>query len=429
MMEQEELKRKLMGLWEKTTHSSKELIATLFNYYFNPKYMEYKENDGKIVSALLGIPYTFGYNKKYLKGIYLISLSSEEGFQKKGNISELFNAFHKKLANEFDFTFIVPHSELIADFYSNHGYWSSFFILEERFTPLHDFKNDYLLSLTDSNEKIRNLKISLFDEIRVEQKSPNDDLETKKELAKFIEKIESRGSSSTNLCHTDNDLLYIMEEESIRNLTAYVAYDSENKITGIAFIQKEDIKRIRVVASYVTDICSYYALLDFIKKEFSDYSISINTSESKYQIHSIIQHNYAASNPKGGDLDTVVGSIDIPFNLNRLLQPMGMVRILRFENILKYIAETRSDVDFQLQIRDYNPEGGENTNDKRILYKVKNGEFVREIVDSKTKNSSILNLSIKEVSELLLRKKDTSNLIMEAFGIPRLDLQLRLLPC
>ena len=74
-MEQEELKRKLMGLWEKTSHNSKDLLSLLFEYYFNSKYIEYKESEGKIISALCGIPYIFGNGKKTLKGLYIIYLN------------------------------------------------------------------------------------------------------------------------------------------------------------------------------------------------------------------------------------------------------------------------------------------------------------------------------------------------------------------
>lgn len=427
-MEQDELKRKLMGLWEKTTHSSKDLVASLFNYYFDPYLIEYKEKEGKIISAIVGIPYKFGYGKNYLKGLYLISISSEEGFQKKGIISELLKRFNDKVCSEYDFTFIIPHTELLADLYGTQGYFSSFFILEERFTPFHDFKNDYILSLTDSDKRIRELKTTLFEEIKVVDNSVSTRF-PKNTIANFIENIESKGNSSTNLCHNTNDIFYILEDESIRKLTCFVSFDVENNITGVAFIQKEDIKRIKIVATYVADLCSYYSLLNHIKREYEDYSLSVNTSEPKYQVHSIIQQTYAASNPEGGDLDNTFGTIELPFNLNRLLQPLGMVKLLRFENILKYIAETRSDVDFKLHIRDYHISNHSYNNDDKIFYKIKNGKLIKEPFNSNNLNSSILNLSIKEISELLLRKNDSSNLIMEAFGIPRLNLQLRLLPC
>ena len=438
-MEQEELKRKLMGLWEKTTHNSKELISALFDYYFDIDLIEYKEMEGKVVSALFGIPYTFGYGKHNLKGLYLISLSSEEGYRKKGFLAELLNNFNERVKNCYDFTFLVPHTELMADYFGSQGYLSSFFILEERYTPLHDFKNDYLLSLTDSDERIRDLKKNLIDRIVVDFFESDKEL-TKSQLVDFIQSIEKKSSSAVNLMHTTKDLEYLLHELNIRNLTSCVAIDSDGKITGVAFIHKEEMKRIKVVAYYVSDTCSYYALLDFIKRHYPDFSISVNTSEPKYQSHSLIQQTYASENPNGGDLDNTFSTVEIAFNINRLLQPLGMVRLLNFHNIIKYIAATRSDVDFKLSIRDAfikNSDSQLQKNDdtnksdissKNIVYVVKNGKCELEYKEHIHSDRQILNLSAKEISELLLRKNDSSNLIMEAFGIPRLNLQMRLLP-
>lgn len=421
-MEAEELKRKLMGLWEKTTHNSKELLALLFEYYFDMRYIEYTDIEGKVVSALCGIPYEFGFGRHTLKGLYIISLSTEEGYRKKGMLTELLSRMNERLREEFDFTFLVPHSELMADYYGSQGYFSSFFILEERFTPLHDFRKDYLLSLTDSDERIKRLKENLIDEIRVERVS-YEDSETIVKLKKFIEEKERKGVGATNLCHTYKDLDYIMKPDSINNPTTYASYDSDGKVTGVAFIKKEELKRIRVHALYIEDTCSYYSLLDHIKRLYPDYSISINTSEPKYQTHSIIQETYASANPAGRDLDNTFATVEIPFYINKLLQPIGMVRLLRFENILEYVAKTRSDVEFKLHIRDY--EEGES----QRVYVVKGGRIEVVPLSEYRHDRSVLNLNVKEVSELLLRKNDTSNLIMEAFGIPRLNLQIRLLPC
>lgn len=429
-MEQEELKRKLMGLWERTTHNSKELVSILFDFYFDINYIEYKEIEGKVVSALCGIPYSFGSSKNRLRGLYLISLSSEEGYRKKGILAELLFNFNERMKDQFDFTFIVPHTELLADYYGTQGYFSSFFILEERYTPLHDFKKDYFLSLTDSDERIRDLKTALFNNIRVFDYR-NERIISKDEIISFIEGIEKKVSASVNLLHTPEDLDYILDENSIRNVNCFVAIDSDNRITGVAFTRKEDLKRTKVLAIYIADTCSYYVILDFIKHQYFDHSLSIITSDPKYQTHSIIQQTYSAANPAGGDLDNTFGTVEISFNINKLLQPLGMARLLRFDNIIKYIAETRSDIDFKLYLRDYvidHKNKTENNLEGKVVFVVKHGKFNIEKLDNIPQDKSVLNLSIKEFSELLLRKNDSSNLIMEAFGIPRLNLQMRLLP-
>lgn len=423
-MEQEELKRKLLGLWEKTSHTPKELLGLLFDLYFDADLVEYKENDGKIVSALCGIPYEFGYGDRKLKGVYIISLSAEEGYKKKGILSELLLKFNDRVKDNYEFSFLVAHTELLADYYGTQGYLSSFYIFEERYTPLHDFKNDYFLSLTDSEEKIKKLKEELYGKIKVVlyQENHKYDMES---VIRFLNEVEKKSSTSINLCHKDRDFEYLLSPGSLRNLNCFISFDTDDKITGVAFTQKDEPGRIRVVAIFVSDPCSYFVLLDNIKRYFSDYSISVNVPNQKFQQQSLIWQLYASSNPKGGDLENTFGMVEIPFNINRLLHPLGMVKILKFDNILKYIAETRRDIEFKLHIRDLEPL----ENDQRVIYEVKNGKCNKVIVDSIPDNKNILNISIKEISELLLRKNDSSNLIMEAFGIPRLDLQIRLLPC
>ncbi|MCH5229937.1 MAG: hypothetical protein J1F12_08115 [Muribaculaceae bacterium] len=426
-MDNEELKRKLMGLWEKTTHNSKDLLSILFDYYFDDRYLEYKELEGRVVSALFGIPYEFGCGEKKLSGLYLISLSSEEGYRKKGILAELLQTVNNRFAKQFDFTFIVPHTELLADYFGTQGYFNSFFIMEERYTPFHDFRNDYLITLTDSDERIRSLKIHLLEEIKVidntEKKFPHS------QIIKFIEKIESKSRSSVNLRHTYKDLEYLLHENSLGNLNFYISYDTDGKITGVIFTKKEDLKRVKILASYVADSCSYYAILEFIKHQLPDESFTIIKSDYKQPTsQAIIRQTYASANPSGIDLDNTFETVELPFNYNKLLQPLGMARLLRFENILKYIAETRSDVEFKLHIRDYNEEVSKGINSNEVVFVVKSGKLNIEPLKDFYNDRSLLHLSVKEISELLLRKNDSSNLIMEAFGIPRLDLQYKLLP-
>lgn len=424
-MEPEELKRKLMGLWEKTTHIPKDLLSSLFDFYFNTDYIEYKEIEGKVVCALIGIPYTFKSGSKKLNGMYMVSLSSEEGFRKKGILSELLSTFNNRIKSEFDFTFIIPATELLADYYGTQGYINSFFVIEERFTPLHNFKNDYYLSLTDSDERIRQLKEILFEQIEV-IKNKEEEIFDKDKVISFIREIEKKSTSSVSLCHTQKDLEYILDHETIPNLDYFISHDSDDRITGVTFFHKDEMKRISIVATYVDNTASYYALLNSIKKSYPEYSISIYTSDPKFQVHSIIQQTYASTNIAGGDLDTNIETIEIPFNINKLMQPIGMIKLLRFEKILNFIAETRSDVNFKLHLR--------NTQDKKeeasdmIVYIVKNGKLNIVKTLNISTDSNILNLTEKEFSELLLRKNDSSNLIMEAFGIPRLNLQIKLLP-
>lgn len=416
-----------MGLWEKATHNSKEMMSSIFDCYYNSRYLEYTENEGRITSALCGIPYYFGFGDKRLKGLYIISLSTEEGYRKKGLLAENLKRLNDRLKDEFDFTFLVPQSELMADYYSTQGYFNSFYVLEERFTNAHNFKNDYFISLQDSDERIRTLKMALFDDLKVVNHS-KEKIFSNEQIIRFVQEMENKASNAINLCHSFKDLEYILTEGELRNVNAFVSYDSDGKITGVAFTSKEELKRIKISTIYVSDTCSHFVLLNYIKSEFSDYSISLYTNDQKLQFHSIAQLNYASANPVGGDLDNTFGQMEVAFNINKLLQPLGMVRLLRFEQLLEYLAERNTELEFKLYIRDYKTgEKDSNKGPENPIFVIKNGECRIDDRKNYKNDAGILNLSMKEVSELLLRKKDSSNLIMEAFGIPRLNLEIHLL--
>ena len=59
-MDTQDLKDKMMKLWKTTFHDSDEYISLIFDNYFNTEYLEYYEENGKLISALLGVPYFFG---------------------------------------------------------------------------------------------------------------------------------------------------------------------------------------------------------------------------------------------------------------------------------------------------------------------------------------------------------------------------------
>lgn len=417
-----EIKKKMMGLWESVFHDSKEYISLIFDNYFNPEYVEFVESDGRIVSALLGVPYEFGNGKNRLKGLYLCGLATSENFRQKGLMTGLIDNINERFSEEFDFTFLIPANDLMADYYHRQGYFNSFYRVEERYTSVHDFKNDFLVGLTDSDERIINLKKNLFEELRVVEFGKSQQF-TAQDIIAFIKERESKPGSIVNLLHSSEDIEIILKENQISGGTIFIAYDKDSKITGIAFTVKEDIKRIGIPAIFVTDNCSYYVLLNHIKLFFDDYSISLYKQSATHET-SLIEKIFGAENPDGSDLETLFGMVERPFNPSQNMQPYGMVRLLRFDRILNFIAETNKEATFKIIIKDKNyiSEG-----DSGSMFVIDRGEMRRENIDEAKINKSVIKLSSKELSELLLRKRDNSSLIMEAFGIPRLVLKMALM--
>lgn len=414
----QEIKSGIKELWENTFHNSGEFIDEFFNTYFNEKYVAYKERSGKIVSALLGIPYTFGYGQQKLKGLYLCKLATEEKFRHQGLMSELLEEINERVAEEFDFTFLIPASDLNADYYRRRGYFNSFFKLEERFTSIHDFKNDFMVSLSESDERIFQLKMNLFEQLSVDYLD-NGSRQENEEIISFILQQEKKPDSSTSICHTHQDLEFILNERATNGYHIFVSKDTENKITGLAFVKKEeDIKRLTIPAIYVDDTCSYYVLLFHIKRYFHEYSMSVFVTSENNSLSALTDEVYGAENPEGGDLDLLFGLLETQFDFTKLMEPFGMVKLLNYERVIAYLASLHKEINLKLKIRD----------SRYPLWNIRNGKVMDVERKKSGEDRSVLELSQKEISELLLRKKDSSRLIMEAFGIPRLILQMKLLP-
>lgn len=420
-MDLQKVKKEMMELWSKTFHDSNDYVALIFDNYFNENYIVYREEEGKIVSALLGIPYIFGDSNKGLRGLYLCGLATGEDYRRKGYMNSLLEEINENARLNFDFTFLIPSNELIADYYRRHGYFNSFFRMEERFTSVHDFKNDFFNSLLESDERIRKLKKKLFDRTKIERFDSKVLNISEEDLIRFISIEERKKSEAVNLIHTYEDLRVVIKENEISGNHIFVALGEGDKISGVAFVVKSDIKRISIPAVFVSDQTSYYVLMQNIKNYFKDYSMSIWVTSINSSISlSLIQEVYGAENPGGESLETLFGLFDRPFNYTKLMKPYGMVRLLNYKNILQYIAALRHDVEFNVRIKDNISE-----NNDSIVYKVKNGEVKQGLYNGHDKN--ILTLTSKEFSEIVLRKKDANNLIMEAFGIPRLQLEMYLM--
>lgn len=417
-----EVKKKMMGLWENVFHDSKDYISLIFENYFNPEYVEYAESDGRINAAILGMPYEFKRGKNTLRGLYLIAIAGSENFRQQGLMTGMLDRINGRFEGEFDFTFLIPPTDLMADYYHQQGYFNSFYRVEERFTSVHDFRNDFLLTLADSDERIRELKKKLYDEIKVEEYYGNPHF-SQNDIIDFVRERECKGGKIVNLIHTKHDLSTIIRETELRGGEIFVAYDRDEKITGVAFTIKEEIRRIGIPVVYVTDNCSYYCLLKRIKQHFSDFSISLYKNSDTSESPAITEQVYGSENPEGQDLETLFGMVERQFNPWQNMQPYGMVKLLGFENIIGFIAESHKEATFRLFLKDYKAHGDEGD----VVYHISKGKVVKEPYQAGDTSKSLLRLTTKELSELLLRKRDTSSLIMEAFGIPRLVLKMALM--
>lgn len=429
-MQNEEIKKKMMKLWKDIFHDTDAYISLVFNNYFNSELIEYYEENGRIISALLGVPYEFGCGENKLRGLYLCGLATDEEFRNKGIMNSLIEKInHRAQEKGYSFTFLIPSSDALINYYSVKGYVNAMYRVEDCYTQVHNFEKDYMSILCREDDRVRRLKEkyyhSLTAEIFDDQKS-----EIRDEIISYIKNAED--SVSTYLClrHSEKDIDTVINENIISGGKIIVSHSTDGKLTGVAFISIDYRKRVVISKVYYDDNCSLYKILDFVKNTYPDSPISVFCYPEETDRRVLWTKVYGAANPDGGNLEGAYGISERVYDVSRHARPYGMIRILDVHEILKFLANYRNDVKFSILVK----EGVEG--EKALKCVVNEGKINCETIDTekidrsttrKADGMSVTTLKKKELMELLFRKKDSSNLIMEAFGIPRLPVNMCLL--
>lgn len=429
-MQNEEVKTKMMKLWKDIFHDSDAYISLVFDNYFNPELIEYHEENGRIISALLGVPYQFGCGGKYLKGLYLCGLATDEEFRHKGIMNNLIEKINEKAANKgYSFTFLIPSSDALINYYSVKGYVNAMYRVEDCYTQAHDFEKDYISVLSKEDDKVKTLKEKYYHSLRTDIFS-HEDRQACKDIVSYIQKYETEISTYLTILHSEKDIELIVKENTISGGRIVVCYSSENILTGVAFISIDYRKRVVISKVYYDDNCSLYKILDYVKNIYTDSPISLFCYPEETDRRVLWNKVYGASNPDGNNLEGAYGVAERVYDVSRHARPYGMIRVLDVCEILKFMTNYRNDAKFSILVKEKdNDEIYEKfiVNDGKLRKETIIGKEALKDAQRKANGISTTALKKKELMELLFRKKDSSNLIMEAFGIPRLPTNICLL--
>lgn len=423
-MDINELKSEMMRLWKDTFHDSDKYISLVFDNYFDPEFVEYREEGGRLISMLLGVPYTFGAGSSKINGVYMCGLSTVEEYRHRGIMKELMDKFNERMkAKGFAFTFLIPATESLRLYYAFNGYDNAMYLVEDRYTDIHDFKNDYITSLSEDSEQVMTMKEAKFDAINVRKLLLSEDGLVVK-TADYIQKSEESCTSYVGLLHSQKDIMAVLNENIISGGEIYVSFSGTDEVSGVAFITFDERKRIHVPKVYYDDKCTQYKLLDHIKRTFQDLSMSVSCYPEETDRRALWSKYYGAANPDGSGGGSY-GMAERVYDVNRHARPYGMTRILNIREILKFIARHRSDCKFSILVKE--------VSESQILLKcdVSRGKAVFTEIDGTNlkprNNGEMTLLSKKNLASIIFRKKDTNSMIMEALGIPRLGLNMSLL--
>lgn len=429
MMHSDDIKRKMMKLWKDIFHDTDLYISLVFDNYFNLELIEYVEENGRIISALLGVPYEFGCGNQKLMGLYLCGLATDEEFRNRGIMNELIERINKSAKEKgYAFTFLIPSSDALINYYSVRGYVNAMYRVEDCYTQIHDFEKDYLSMLSREDDRVKKLKEKYYHSLQTTLISEKDtDIIDK--IVAYIRNSESDISTYLTLQHSEKDIELIIKENIISGGKIAVSHTTDGKLTGVAFISVDYKKRVMIRKMYYDDNCSLYKILDFVKKTYADSPVSLFCYPEETDRRALWMKVYGASNPDGGNLEGAYGISERVYDVSRHARPYGMIRILDIREILKFLANYRTDVKFSILMK------GESDGEKILKCTVNEGKIkFDEINEAELKNQrknegaiTTTYLKRKELLELLFRKKDSSNLIMEAFGIPRIPTNMCLL--
>ncbi len=425
-MEILDLKDKMKKLWKDTFHDSDAYISLIFDNYFDPDFVEYYEENGKLVSALMGIPYKFGNGKNSFTGLYLCGLATLEEYRHRGIMNTLIEKINLTAKEKgFAISFLIPASDMLRIYYQGKGFVNGMYRVEERYTDIHDFDKDSLLLIDKEEERIRHIRLKQYENIEITKSGDFDD-DLRDSVIKYIVNYESSPHQFLSLIHSENDVKAMLSENILSGGEVMVARNTDGIVIGVVFITFDDRRRIIIPKIYYDDKYVYYKLLSKVKSVYSDSPMSIMRFPEETDRHALWSKVYGAANPDGGMLGGAYGVAERVYNAGMHSQPYGMVRILNLHEILKFMANDRADAKYSILVKeDYKGENG-------ILFRVGNGNVKEtalsgEDFDQARRNPKITVLTMRDLSEIIFRRKDGNSLIMEAFGIPRLAVNMALL--
>ncbi len=388
-MEKAELKRKMIGLWKDTFHDSDAYVRLIFDTYFNPELIEYEESGSELVSALMGIPYEFGGSvENRIRGLYLCGLATKSKMRGQGLMTSMLERINDKAREAgFAFTFLIPATGHLRDWYARRGYVDAFRRSPLNYTAVHDFQLENDTLLAEQKGKVAELKRRYYDSLKCEKFDNDSPDDIKKRIISII-KAEEEQQQDMELIHSEKDIEAILAESIISNEPVYFTYTPQGDITAVGFVGAGGISRMDVKRLYSADVSSEYKLLDHIKRQFPDFALRVYVAPRKSE-------------------------------RKQLAEVYGMARILNLYDILKFQTKSHGDLKYSILVKAGNLQG-----DETIRYTAKGGKVKEQILDSGKKlpgeENSLTEISLMDMSNVLFRRPDTGVLITEAFGMPSL---------
>lgn len=415
-MNSENLKSRMSQLWKNTFHDSDSYISLVFDNYFDPKFAEFEEDNGEVIAGLIGIPYEFGNAESKLKGLYLCGLATHPHYRSRGIMTQMLNRINRKAKeNGFAFTFLIPSDEGLRKYYRDRDYVNAFYRVVDNYTSLHNFELEYDSVLAEQKEKVAALKKRYFESLSsgfIDDSSlGNKEIIT--EIIRLINDIEN-AQVDLQLYHSVKDIELLIKENAISGGRVYYVVKTSGQVSAVAFTTKSDYG-INIHKLYSSDLASKYKVLDAIKRAEPEYAIRHYVSSIEMDRNALWSRTYGSFMTEAPQVASISVTERV-YSLAAHAKVYGMARILDLPEILKFQANQRKDLKYSILMK-----SSEDDFLDQIETKDGNVKIKKLKVESVNPSKIAYLMSQRDISEILFRRRDTDNLITEAFGIPSVN--------
>lgn len=323
----EDAAEQMKRLWADTFGDPASYIDPLFDRYFSADRVVCRFDGPRLIAAMLTLPYTFGApgpDGRPLRGLYLCGLATRPEARRAGIMSALIETANARAAAEgFDFTFLIPASEALADYYRFRKYHPGSFRIFNHYLSVHDFLNE----LKNENESdyvlVSEYIAKVSDSISENEQSEIVDYLLQKEAA---EPFASR--------HSQGDWEAVLAETFRCGGALATVRDADGKIIAAAPVMPgvaADDREVR--HAYADSRPALYSMLQAVKDRYADANLTLCTWPGQLSRQGVWSPYYASDSP-----DSSVRASDEPASLDAVLaKPYAMFRLLDRDHIIQYM--------------------------------------------------------------------------------------------
>lgn len=421
-------RNEMKRLWKETFHDSDEYVNMIFDSFLLSGYSLCCVENDKVVAALVGVPYRFSGFERFvnsdscftnscflqkqditngLQGLYLCGLATRPEFRHNGIMTEMIERVNEMAkADGFDFTFLIPADEGLGMYYRDRGYVNAFYRCVSRFAANHDFLNPANYHKKLDQNRVKDLRFVISDHY---------DSRMMYKLYDLVIGLEKKPDWLT-LSHSVKDIDMVAEDCRMSDGKMCYVYDRNDSLMAVTYVSVNTDGEVVIPHLYYRDEESMCVLLDGVKRTFADRPMLL------YSFPEMVKRE-VLWNPFYEAMDVAASNEDVRAEVNTEVWSAadnsvayGMLRLLRKENVVKFLNIVKSYQDITNKLQSDSPN---NATDLALMSASEgNSEVVKRVVDAVGK------LSLQELAEVIFRKESREDLIGEAYGLPRLPMNM-----